>query len=49
MITVPPERKASVKFPEKLSKYKDLEIEMSGMWDMKMETTPVVIEALGLV
>lgn len=30
-ITVPPKRKASAKFPEKLSKYKDLELEMSEM------------------
>ena len=48
-IAVPSERNTSAKFTEKLSKYKDLEIETNRMWDMKTETIPVVVGALGLI
>ena len=34
---------------EKLSKYKDLEIEISTIWGLKTETVTVVIGALGQV
>ena len=34
---------------EKLSKYKDLEIEISTIWGLKTETVSVVIGALGQV
>ena len=34
---------------EKLSEYKDLETEISRMWDLKPETVPLVIGALALV
>ena len=48
-MTVPSERNVSVKEVEKLSKYKDLEIEITRMWEMKTITIPVVIGALGLM
>ena len=32
-----------------MSKYKDLEIEVSKMWKMKTTTLPVVIGALGAI
>ena len=34
---------------EKLSKYKDLEIEVEKLWHMKTVTIPVVIGALGMI
>ena len=48
-IAVPSESNTSAKFTEKLSKYKDLEIEVNRMWDMKTETIPVVVGTLGLI
>ena len=46
---VPSDRNTSVKVTEKLSKYKDLEIETSRMWGMRTETIPVIIGALGAI
>ena len=48
-ISVPTERNTSIKTTEKLSKYKDLEIEIEKMWGMNTTTIPVVLGALGLV
>ena len=48
-MTVPSERNVSIKEAEKISKYKDLEIEVTKMWKMKTNTVPVVIGALGLI
>ena len=48
-IAVPSERNTSAKFTEKLSKYKDLEIEINRMWDMKTKAMPGVVGALALI
>ena len=45
----PSDRNTSVKVTEKLSKYKDLEIETSRIWGMRMEMIPVIIGALGAI
>ena len=41
------EMNVSNKEVEKLSKYKDLEIETTKMWEMKILTVPIVVGALG--
>ena len=48
-MAIPSDRNTSVKVAEKLSKYKDLEIEITKMWGLKTRTVPVVIGALGVV
>ena len=48
-MSIPTEKNTSVKVTEKLSEYKDLEIEIERMWGMKGTTIPVVIGALGLI
>ena len=40
LMAVPSDRNTSMKVTEKLSKYKDLEIETNGMWGMRTETIP---------
>ena len=47
--SIPSERNVSIKEVEKLSKYKDLEIEVTKMWEMKTSTVPIVVGALGLI
>ena len=49
VMAVPSDENKSVKVAEKLSKYKQLEIETTKMWGMKTQIVPVVIRALGLV
>ena len=48
-MSIPFDRNLSIKKVEKLSKYKDLEIEVTKMWEMKTSTVPIVMGALGLV
>ena len=48
-MVVPSYRNTSAKVMEKLSKYKDLEIEVTRMWGMSTETVPVVIGAPGVI
>ena len=47
-MSVPSDRNNSRKVIEKLSKYKELEIETTRMWGMRTETVPVIV-ALGLI
>ena len=48
-MTVPSDRNLSLKEYEKVSKYKDLEIEIQKMWNLKVTIVPVVIGALGMI
>ena len=48
-MAIPSDCNTSVKVAEKLSKYKDLEIEITKMWGLKKITTSVVIGALRVV
>uniref|UniRef100_UPI00321971E2 hypothetical protein n=1 Tax=Escherichia coli TaxID=562 RepID=UPI00321971E2 len=48
-VTIPIDINVYVKTFQKLSKYKDLEIEIGKMWKLKTRTIPVVIGALGMV
>ena len=48
-MTVPSDRNRSLKEYEKMSKYKDLEIEIKKMWHLKVIVMPVVVGALGMI
>ena len=48
-VTVPADKNISLKEFQKLSKYKDLEIEVTKMWRLKTKTIPVVIGDLGII
>ena len=48
-MSVPSDNNVAAKVFEKLSKYKDLEIEVEKMWHLKTTTIPVVVGALGLI
>ena len=48
-MSMPSKNKISAKEFEKLSKYKDLDIEITKMWKMKTKATPVIVGALGMI
>ena len=48
-LIIPSERNIALKEIEKKSKYKDLELEIQRMWQMKTEVIPVVVGALGTI
>ena len=48
-VSVPSDTNTSLKTYEKISKYKDLEIEIAKSWKYKVKTIPIVIGALGVI
>ena len=48
-VSVPSDSNISVKEFEKLSKYKDLKIEIAKMWKMKTKTIPAIVGALAMI
>ena len=46
-IAIPDDSNVSTKETEKLTKYKDLEIEVSRMWKVRTKIVPVITAALG--
>ena len=48
-VSIPADKNTSLKNFEKLSKYKDLEIELGKSWNMKMKTVPIIVGALGVI
>ena len=48
-MSVPADRNISVKEYDKLAKYKDLEIEINRMWQLRTITLPIVVGALGML
>ena len=48
-MTTPLDTNTLFKTTEKLTKYKDSEIEVERMWGLKITTVPVVMEALGTI
>ena len=48
-MTIPSDRNIALKEIEKKSKYKDLELEIQRMWQMKTKVIPEVVGAFGTV
>jgi len=48
-MSVPTDHNIAAKEFDKLSMYKDLEIEITRMWNLKAITVPVIIGALGMI
>jgi hypothetical protein len=48
-ITIPDDWNVNTKETEKLSKYKNLEIEVSRVWKVRTKIVPLIIGALGTI
>ena len=48
-MTIPTENNISVKECNKISRYKDLEIEIEHIWHLKTTTMPVIVGTLGMI
>jgi len=48
-IAIPDYSNVNTKETEKISKYKDLEVEVRRMWKVRTIITPVITEALGTI
>ena len=48
-VSIPNDKNTAVKIFEKISKYKDLEIEITRSWNTSTKTIPIIIGALGLM
>jgi len=48
-MSIPDDSKVNIKETEKLSKYKDLEIEISRMWKVRTKIVSAIIGALGTI
>jgi hypothetical protein len=48
-VAIPADRNVNKKQAEKILKYKNLEIEIRRLWNMKAEVIPVMIGATGTV
>ena len=48
-MSIPSDRNIALKEIDKKSKYKDLELEIQRMWQMKTEVIPVVVGLLGTI
>ena len=48
-MSIPSDRNIALKEIEKKCKYKDLELEIQRMWQMKTEVIPVVVGVLGTI
>ena len=48
-MSIPTDQNVAVKEFDKLSKFKDLEIEIGRMWNLKATTIPVIVGALGMI
>ena len=48
-ISVPADKRVNEKESEKISKYRDLRIEVEHLWNMRTSIVPIVVGALGAV
>ena len=48
-VSIPADKRVVDKEEEKISKYKDLRIELERLWKMKTRIIPVIIGALGVI